>query len=65
MHGKTLYSISLGVSPFYMELQEIFMDDHSQVTIVVQNLIFYNILPIIHSLYHISHNRYTKKYLIF
>ena len=28
-------SNSLGVSPFYWELQEIFMDDHSQVTIVV------------------------------
>ena len=45
MHGKTLYSISLGVSPFYRELQEIFMDDYPQVTIVVQNLIFYNTLP--------------------
>ena len=42
MHEKTLYIISLGVSPFYRELQEIFMDDYLQVTIVVQNLIFYN-----------------------
>ena len=40
MYGKTLYSISLGVSPFYRELQEIFMDDHPQITIVVQNLVF-------------------------
>ena len=45
MHGKTLYFISLGVSPFYRELQEIFMDDHPQVTIMVQNLIFYNTPP--------------------
>ena len=45
MHGKTLYFISLRVSPFYRELQEIFMDDHPQVTIVVQNLIFYNTPP--------------------
>ena len=37
--------ISLGVSPFYRELQKIFMDDYSQVTIVVQNLIFYNTPP--------------------
>ena len=42
--GK-LYSISLGVSPFYRELQNIFMDDHPQVTIVVQNVIFYNTPP--------------------
>ena len=39
--GK-LYWNSLGVSPFYRELHKIFMDDHPQVTIVVQNLIFYN-----------------------
>ena len=39
--GK-LYWNSLGVSPFYRELHNIFMDDYPQVTIVVQNLIFYN-----------------------
>ena len=42
--GK-LNRISLGVLPFYRELHKIFMDDHSQVTIVVQNLIFYNTPP--------------------
>ena len=43
IHGEnSLYSISLGVSPFYRELQEIFMNDHSQIIIVVQNFIFYN-----------------------
>ena len=44
--GK-LNRISLGLSPFYRELQKIFMDDHPQVTIVVQNLIFYNTITII------------------
>ena len=39
---KKLSWISLGVSPFYRELHKIFIDDHPQVTIVVQNLIFYN-----------------------
>ena len=39
---EKLYWISLGVSPFYRELQKIFMNDYLQVTIVVQNLIFYN-----------------------
>ena len=42
MHEKTLYSILLEISPFYKELQEIFMDDHPQVTIIVQNLVLYN-----------------------
>ena len=42
---RKLYWISLGVSFFYKELQKIFMDDHPQVTIVVQNLIFYNTPP--------------------
>ena len=44
--GK-LNRISLGLSPFYRELQKIFIDDHPQVTIVVQNLIFYNTITII------------------
>ena len=39
---KKLSWISLGVSPFYRESHKIFMDDHPQVTIVVQNIIFYN-----------------------
>ena len=39
--GKLTW-ISLGISPFYRELQEIFMDDHPQVIIVVHNLISYN-----------------------
>ena len=43
IHGEnSLYSISLGVSPFYRELHKIFVDDYPQVTIVVQNIIFYN-----------------------
>ena len=42
---KKLSLISLGVSPFYRELQKIFMDDHPQVTIVIQNIIFYNTPP--------------------
>ena len=39
--GKLTW-ISLGISPFYRELQEIFMGDHPQVIIVVHNLISYN-----------------------
>ena len=35
MHGKKTFYYSLGVSPFYNELQKIFIDDHPQVTIVV------------------------------
>ena len=31
---------SLGVLPFYRELQKIYINNHPQVTIVVQNLIF-------------------------
>ena len=42
---KKLSWISLRVSPFYRELQNIFMDDHPQITIVVHNLIFYNTPP--------------------
>ena len=47
---KKLSWNSLGDSPFYRELQKIFMDDHLQVIIVVQNLIFYNIYSIEKSL---------------
>ena len=39
---EKLYWNSSSVSPFYRELHKIFMDDHPQVTIMVQNLIFYN-----------------------
>ena len=39
---KKLSWISLRVSPFYRELHKIFMDDYPQVTIMVQNFIFYN-----------------------
>ena len=39
---RKLSRISLGVSPFYRELPNILIDDHLQVIIVVQNLIFYN-----------------------
>ena len=42
---RKLNKISLGVLPFYRKLQKIFMDNHSQITIVVQNLIFYNTPP--------------------
>ena len=37
---RKLNRISLSVFPFYRELQKIFMNDHPQVTIMVQNLIF-------------------------
>ena len=47
---KKLSWISLGVSLFYRELQKIFMDDHLQVIIVVENLIFDNIYSIEKSL---------------
>ena len=39
---RKLYLNFIRVSPFYRELQNIFIDDHPQVTTVVQNLIFYN-----------------------
>ena len=42
---EKLNRFSLGAPPFYRELQKIYMDDHPQVTIVVQNLIFYNTSP--------------------
>ena len=42
---RKLNKISLGVLPFYRKLQKIFMDNHPQITIVVQNLIFYNTFP--------------------
>ena len=41
MHKKTLLKF-INASSFYRELHKIFMDDHSEITIVVQNLIFYN-----------------------
>ena len=40
---RKLNKILLEVPPFYRELQRIFMSDNPQVTIMVQNLIFYNI----------------------
>ena len=40
---RKLNQILLEVPAFYRELQRIFMSDNPQVTIMVQNLIFYNI----------------------
>ena len=49
MHEKTLLNF-IRVSPFYRELHKIFMDDHPQITIVVQHLIFYSIFNILYFL---------------
>ena len=60
--GK-LNKILLGVPPFYRELQKIFMGDHPQVTIVVQNFIFYNITYFIENYFIIHTHTHTYIYI--